>query len=363
MPGESGIALLGLDVLPYGRVTLDAAWDSARVESGNSASWVESPASAGSDDSQLSISANASRIGLRVSAQEIEAVDLRALVELDFYGGGSENAPTARLRRAEMSVLWPRHDLELVAGQTWDLVQPLNPAQLNYMAAWFSGNIGYRRPQIQIHKGLTFGDELHLSLAAGVSRTLGDPIFPTDVGSDSGKPTGQARLALRAPGLRGGPVTLGVSGHVGEQECDSLATDITTWSAGVDASLPIHERVTLQGEAWSGQAVCRYLGGIGQGVNPDLGRGIRASGGWLALQTEPAPAWRVNLGAGLDDPLNRDLSPGQRSRNASFWTNASRHFFGDVLKVGLELMWMRTRYVDREGGAAWRVQTQMMLAF
>ena len=76
-------------------------------------------------------------------AQEIEAVDLRALVELDFYGGGSENAPTARLRRAEMSVLWPRHDLELVAGQTWDLVQPLNPAQLNYMAAWFSGNIGF----------------------------------------------------------------------------------------------------------------------------------------------------------------------------------------------------------------------------
>jgi len=363
VPVTPGFDVVGLDVRPYGRISFDAAWDSARVESGNYASWVASPSIAGVDDSQFSISANASRVGLRVSAPALESVDLSALVEMDFFGGGGENTPNARLRRAEMRIGWPRLDLEIVAGQTWDLVHPLNPAQLNYMVGWFSGNIGYRRPQIQIHKGFALGARSHLSLAAGVSRTLGDPIFPVDVGSDSGAPTGQARVALSVAGLASGPLVVGASGHVGDQECDSLGTDVITWSAGVDASLPLHERVLLQGELWGGQAVCRYLGGIGQGINPDLRRGIRARGGWVALHVEPAPAWEINLGTGVDDPRDADLGAGQRSRNASAWANAGRSFFGGVLQVGLELMWMRTRYVGIESGAAWRLQAQTRLVF
>jgi hypothetical protein len=317
---------------------------------------------AGEDDDEFNVSANATRLGLRIEGPHDVSYVTGATVEADFYGGGSENTPRPRLRHAFFEVTWPETGWDLLVGQSWDVVHPLSPGQLNFVVGWFSGNIGYRRPQVRVSKRIVTGERSAVTVAAAVARTLGDPLFAQDVGADAGVPTGQLRVAVDAPGLAGRTLTFGVSGHVGEQECDDIDRTVRTWSAGVDLSLPLTERVRLEGEAWTGQAVCTYLGGIGQGVNPVLRRAIRATGGWLALKARPAPAWEVNLGWGMDDPWNRDLNDGQRSRNTSFFANAIYRFL-ESFHVGLELMYMRTEYRNLEGGASLRAMTQARFTF
>ena len=44
----------------------------------------------------------------------------------------------------------------ILGGQTWDVISPLNPRSLNYSVYWWAGNIGYRRPQVRLTKGMNF---------------------------------------------------------------------------------------------------------------------------------------------------------------------------------------------------------------
>jgi len=342
----------------YGRVYLDMAYDSAKVDTGNFARWVETPDEAGRDDAQFNVSANASRLGVAITGPGSKNIESDALVEIDFYGGGGENTPKPRLRHAYASVSWLKPDITLLFGQTWDIVHPLIPEQLNYAAGWWSGNIGYRRPQLRIGTRFALKGGGRLALDLAVTRTIGDPIFTEDVGADSGIPTLQAHVGYEFLGLAGEAAGIGFSGHAGEQECDSLAKDFVTWSAGTDLSIPFSKKLRLEGEAWTGQAVCTYLAGIGQGVNTDLRRAIRATGGWASLKYDLSSKWRFNLGGGIDDPWNRDLSPGMRSQNYSVFTNAKRYFFNRAFSVGLELMYLHTEYIDRSTGTAFRVQGQ-----
>jgi len=357
--GEAWPALL--DRLPfraYGRVVLDGSWDSSRTDPGNFARWVEPD---GEGDDELNLSANPTRLGLVVEGPEGARLRTRGRVEMDFVGGGGENAPRARLRRAEAWLLWPELDLGIGAGQTWDLVAPLFPEQLNFSVGWFAGNIGFRRPQIQLRKGFDLGGRSRLLLAVAASRTIGDPLFDEDVGGDAGFPTGQARVALTLPGWAG-PVTVGLSGHGGEQECDSAGGDFTTWSAVADLRWPLASWLQLTGEVWRGQAVCTFLGGIGQGINPVRERAIDAHGFWASLRVDPAPGWRVVAGLGRDDPRDAALEDGQRSRNSHVFANAVWTFLGR-LSLGVEGMWLRTAYKNRENASTWRVMTQLRLDF
>jgi len=170
-----------------------------------------------------------------------------------------EGAGSGRRRQAWASVTWLRYDLRVLFGQTWDVVHPLLPDQLNFVVGWWSGNIGYRRPQLAVSKGFELGGGRHLSVELAVARTLGDPIFTQDVGADSGLPTLQTRVGYTFPGFAGQTTGIGLSGHAGDQECDSIAKDIVTWSAGTDLSVPFSRTLRMEGEAWTGQAVCTYL--------------------------------------------------------------------------------------------------------
>ncbi|MCX6835296.1 MAG: porin, partial [candidate division Zixibacteria bacterium] len=107
----------------YGTVRLDASWDQNPTSHGNYVMWV-SPQSLGKDDAQLNITHRASRFGFRAKNAEKQEVTIGGNVEIDMYGGGAENKVLLLLRHAYFTV--QSGQFKLLAGQSWDLIAPLN---------------------------------------------------------------------------------------------------------------------------------------------------------------------------------------------------------------------------------------------
>ena len=138
-----------LDLAFYGYVKLDVAYDSSRISAGNFARWVESE-QIRHDDDEFNMTANETRVGLRLSGPPSEDIRFGGVVELDFYSGiGADNSPSPRLRLANVTVDWPEIGFGVLAGQAKDLISPLDMRTVNYSPGWWQGNIGFRRPQIQ----------------------------------------------------------------------------------------------------------------------------------------------------------------------------------------------------------------------
>lgn len=354
-------------VVFYGYLKFDAAYDSARTDVGNFARWVESEEGRGDDD-QFNATARESRLGLKFDGPEFGGASTRGRVEIDFYEGGAENKNRVMLRHAYLELDWPERDFSILAGQTSDVISPLCPYTLNYSVAWWVGNIGYRRPQFRLTKGFDVSGGSHLVFQAAAARTIGDDIAfdPGDTGEDTGFPTLQGRTALSFPFLTGEKATVGVSGHWGQEEFDMDGSDnnkkFDSWSANVDVTLPLFQWLTAKGEFWTGENLDDYLGGIGQGVNHTKMDEIQSAGGWVALSLGPFGRWHYNLGAGLDDPDNGDLSDGDRTRNCAVWGNVI-YDVNEAVQAGIELSRWDTDYKNLEDGDSVRVQTSLIYRF
>lgn len=155
-----------------------------------------------------------------------------------------------------------------------------------------------------------------------------------------------------------GPATLGISGHVGETGFD-FATGFPanlnlepeddarfkTWSFNVDATLPVTERLTFQGEFFTGANLSNLLGGVVQGVCPCLRVPIRSTGGWAETSYAINDCLTTNVGFGIDDPRDVDSLIG-RTYNRVVYAN----MFLDVtdnLTTGFEVSSWRTGYHNR----------------
>jgi hypothetical protein len=121
--------------------------------------------------------------------------------------------------------------------------------------------------------------------------------------------------------------------------------------------IPVSDSLLLQGEWFHGENLNAFLGGIGQKGE------IEATGGWVAATITPGPKWRINLGGGIDDPVDDDLTvSGARTWNGAFFANANYSLTAD-LTVAFELMFLRTRYLELEDGEAWRQQLAIIYEF
>lgn len=363
----------------YGYLKFDAAYDTARTDAGNFARWVL-PESLNDNDDQFNATANQSRIGLRFDGPDFGSAETSGRVEVDFYGGGAENKAHLMMRHAFARIDWPENDLTLIAGQTADVISPLVPTTVNYPVGWWAGNIGYRRPQLQLRKGFALTDASRLEFQGALSRTIGDSnIFgPGDTGEDAGFPTLQARLAYQFPLLTEKETILGISGHWGEEEYDISNTgsnrDFDTWSLNADLTLPLLKLLTLKGEYYFGENLDAYLGGIAQGIlhvdldgNPANGRefpqdAITSHGGWAALTIGPFGDFMYNLGATIDSPDNGDLGPSGRSQNMSVFGNTF-YSINEALMLGLELSYWETQYLNLDEGDSFRIQGSVMYSF
>src|SRR5262249_30049003 len=119
----------------------------------------------------------------------------------------------------------------------------------------------------------------------------------------------------------------------------------------------------VQGELFVGQALGSYTAGILQNVNAVTFKGIQTSGGWIEFYYYLCPEkLHVHVGYGIDDPLNRDLAPGQPLRNETYFANliwdVTKH-----LRLGCEVTYRRTEYTALPNNDGMGGQTQVQLRF
>jgi hypothetical protein len=349
----------------YGYVKLDAAWDESLVSSGNFARWVFSPETFRSHG-HFNMTARQTRVGFQARTG-LGEVELTGRWEVDFYGGGAENRNSLQVRLAYVEIAWPS-GWRVVAGQAPDVISPLVPATLNYTAAWWAGNTGYRRPQLRVERTVELGAGRSLLLQAAAARTIGDDFVeaePGDAGADSGRPTLQALAGLTLP-LGAATVTAGTWFHRGQEHLEEdgvrQEADLATSGWGVYWRVAAGA-VSVSGEVWEGSNLDDFLGGVGQGLR--LGEyvytSVASSGGWADVRLRRGP-WSLRAGAGLDDPEQSDLLPGYRALNQSGWVAAVRDF-GAGLSAGVEVSRWHTEYIGLLDGDSWRVQGSVVFAF
>jgi hypothetical protein len=360
----------------YGYLKLDAAYDSSRVFLGDYARWVESEQINRNDD-EFNATANETRVGARLRGPATGNFRSSGQVEIDFYGGGAENSPSPRLRQANVSLEWPGLGLGVLAGQANDVIAPLWMPRVNFSPGWWQGNIGFRRPQLRLTQSFSLADGVELKLEAAAVRTIAGTFTTprdsfTDPGADAGFPTAQGRVSLTFPGLGRLPTTLGVSGHWGEEEHDFTnfvhSVRFRTRSANIDLTLPLAPWLKIQGEAYVGEDLDAYLGGIGQGVDPTRLKPISDRGAWAAATLGPWGPWSFNLGYGIDDvrrsevtgTLNPSTDP--RVQNWVAFGNVYYSLNAD-LQFALELARMRTDYRSVAPGNDWRTQFAIIYKF
>lgn len=352
------------EIVPYGIGWFNMAWDSSRTANGEFTLYVESEDLQG--EPAFSVNARATRFGLNITGPEIWGAESAGRVELDFFGQALvENRASVLLRHAYGE--FRTDHWRIVAGQTFDVISPLNPNILNYTLGYAAGNTGYRRAQFRGELFLPVVGEDQLTLQGSLNQTIvadfaADPIAG---GEDSAWPTIMGRVAYRA--WEDGP-EIGISGHVGEEGIDFIAAPAVddarfeSWSANADFQFPITDWFGFQGEFFIGQALSTFQGGINQAIDPVLRSGIRSLGGWAEARCHLTDRIHSHAGFGIDDPFNDDLSDGRRSQNHFYYANTHFHVT-ELFTIGMEVSWWETRYVGLADGSAVRLESVMQYRF
>jgi hypothetical protein len=363
-------------ITPYGYLWGATVYETERSNNGDYTFYIFSPSSVDQVGPTYHVDAKSTRIGLDVLGPRIAGLNNAqsgGKVEFDFQGGSGlqENKGSVLLRHAYWEV--KDDEFRLLAGQTWDVISPLWPNTIMYTVYWGAGNIGYRRAQFRAERYVAFSDELLLTMQGSINGDIIADFAPagiTAVGDQSSWPVVEGRTALtfgpRGPNCH--PITLGVSGHIGEQRFRFSAPppaeqrSARTWSFNVDLKAPITDRFGMQGEYQIGDDLSTFYGGILQGYNFAQRRAIYDTGGWIELWYDWTPRWHSHVGYTLDDPLNSDISFGGRTYNHAIWGNV----IYDVTKqflLGLEVSQWRTLYQGLEPGEATRIEFMARYGF
>ena len=361
-------AFAGATTTFYGYIKLDASLDSAMTDRGDFA-FIVMPYEEGEEDDEFNMTANQTRLGVKFDGPDGDNVEVSGRFEVGFYGGGAENKANPMLRHAYLEL--KTDAVDVLAGQTSDLISPLVPTTLNYIVLWKSGNIGYRRPQIRLSKNVKVADGTKLSIAASANRNMGQG----GNGEDMGVPSFQGRLAVATTLIGDSPAVIGVSGVWGQEESDEFETEFDRTGIAVDVSLPLGEMVALKGEYFTGKNLAVHLGGIGQGISEveiEETRSteaceIEASGWWAQLTVKPTDELQLNVGMGTDDPeLPEGDTANELERNTTYYGNLLWTVAPSAI-IGVEYATFETYYLleddTKESYENTRVQLSFMYKF
>ena len=356
-------------ITPYGFLNLSMSADTQRAVPGEYMLYAQTPEV--DDSSDFTVDARTSRIGFKMEGPRVEQLnaDLRGCLEFDFQGAinGSKNKGGVQLRRAYAELVDAENQRRFLAGQDWEIISPLCPQMLNYLPGGFAGSLQYRRAQIRFEQGYTLSPDFQtLAQFAVCDNILGDYTSTPGVSAaTSGWPVLEGRVAvsLFKDARNGRPITLGVSGHIGEQyykfspiagtfanTSERVAVD--TWSANFDADVPLTEKFRLQGEYTVGANLSSFCGGINQGVDLYRRDALGASGGWLALHTDWTQKFATNVGYGVekmddDDLVGTSVAANgfttSRTRNELYFVNFLYNWTPNFM-TGVEFGYWQTQY-------------------
>jgi hypothetical protein len=294
-----------------------------------------------------------SRFGLEVGERRIRGGwSVKGKLETDFFNAfieragprrtdlqpGPDNPAPARdlvgnaraaVRVRHAYVRFEKADWHILMGQTWDVVSPLYPSVNADTVMWNAGNTADRRPQLRIgYETRTGGGRWSLVGMVGSSGAVDGQDLDGDGhrdGEASGSPTYQVRVGYHG-GKRdlGDSWAIGLYAHRAWQRLNRFSfagkNRFGSFLVGADLMVSLHDKVQVLGEAWTGENLADVRGGIGQGVDPESGREVRARGGWLELSFRAHPRYAFNLGAALDNPRQADLtSAAARTLNRTYY--------------------------------------------
>jgi hypothetical protein len=335
-----------------GFVKADAMWDNARIHPGNFRLWVRPE----EKNDGFYMTANQSRMGFDFFWDE-ETYKTNAYIEFDFYGAApAANKAQPMLRHAYVKLA--AETWELLFGQTWDVISPLNPRTVNYSVLWTQGNIGYRRPQMRFTFKMKPGEKTKLNIAAALSRNIGSDFDGDgfDDGADSGVPTFQGRMGLSSKMGDEGKLIIGASGHYGQEKYGEDEYDTPSWSINGDLAVKFTKKFAFLGEFFYGANLNQYLGGVAQGVTP-VGGALPSMGGWAMLSVKATDRTELNLGYGFDDPDDKEWEIPDDSESYTLRDLNSEAFlnlmYGLTNNVSLmfEGAWMQTKYRTQTYGS------------
>ncbi|MCE5303144.1 MAG: hypothetical protein LLF97_08560 [Planctomycetaceae bacterium] len=366
-------------ITPYGILWGNSVYATQRTSPGSYTLFAQSGSTG--QESEFLVDGRNTRLGLDVLGPQIAWLDdaqTGGKVEIDFQNNSlnvlsGENKSSVLLRHAYLET--KSDECRLLAGQTWDVISPLNPGMLLYSVGWCGGNIGYRRAQLRGERYWSCSDASLLTAQfCMASQAFVDNITTkTPAGTLSGEPSnwpileGRTAWTIGDRGPDGLPITVGVSGHIGQQGFNYTYVDggktvtdsdnrCRTWSGNLDIRIPITHRLGLQGEFYVGENLGTFLGGIGQGVDPIGLNPIRDAGGWFEVWYDWTPTLHSHVGYSVDDPNDHDIHYyAGKTYNQFYYGN----MIFDVTKnfqVGLEVSSWRTLYRDQLPGDSVRTE-------
>jgi hypothetical protein len=321
-------------VEPYGFIKLDSAYDTRGSENGDYMKWV-SPSS--NNNPQFNMTGNQTRLGIKIKAFDSKEVEVSGQVEADLYslqgGAAEEYKPGAQFRHFFLKAKFVDSGITLLAGQTSDVISPLNADTVNYSVLWWAGNLGYRRPQIRLTKDFQLTQTSALKVEVAAVRVIGhsaesssSPVALSSTsatGTQSEAPGVQGRVSYSRPILTEKAMEIGLGAAYGN-EVDGTNKNLQQSAVAVDLYFPILSNLVFKGEVYSGKNLDTLNGGIGQGVLKDTTqiRSVGAEGGWAELAYDYSDRWNFNIGAGSDHAHDGDLASGGRLSNTTFFGNA-----------------------------------------
>ncbi len=319
----------------------------------------------------FNMTARQSRLGMRYEGKIFGDAKLTGVFEFDLFGGkpaisNGEHFDLFRLRLAYGRIDWKNDSFE--AGQDWAVFAPLNPTTLaSFAIPGFagSGNLWYRMPQIRYeHRE---GDKSKFILTTAIldpnaGDNAGNLVLRTlGLGERGGLPAFETRLGFTTP-THGKETSLGVSGHYsrllgapGNPVGTSARSPIDSYGVNGDLNAWLSSGVRLTGEVFHGRALGIFSGHIVQAASVINGRarGINSTGGWVELHAESPTgyqgSWKnfsANLGYGIEDNRNQDLTVGARNRNQTYLSNGQYKFAPNFI-FAVEFRHIRTDWFNQ----------------
>jgi hypothetical protein len=346
---DGGAPALSID----GFARLDALANFGRLSSIDQPLFVEQLAIV--PEHQLTMTPRLSRVGLSIDRWDLaHHLSAEGRLEIDFAGAPGIGA--VRLRHAYGTLTW-EHRLELLVGQTWDLISPLFPSAQNDTQLLYAGNTGDRRPQVRLTAYPN--DKLRVAIAVGAAGIV-ERAYLGDTGLTAQLPMLQWLVEVRAR-FAGDVARLGLWGHAAREE-QLDGTRHASSSVGMHFYMPLVRRVALLGEAYFGHALADIGGGIGQSVNATTGNPINGAGGWIEQAVAAGDRHVLALGGSVDLVNPDDVQPGDRIANGTVYA-ALRYHPKSALQLGVEYVYWRTTYKDLGAATANRLDVHFSLMF
>lgn len=359
------IAAAGVETTPYGFVLLNSSY--------NSHSLADIPVLApvsGAEPNFL-MTPRQSRFGLKMKSDAQYSPS--GAIEVDFYGlrgSGAAGGPTQtgiRLRRAFFELHLDKVDV--LFGQEWVVLAPLNPTSLMHVAfpgLMASGNLWARLPQVRGTFKPVADDQNEVKLDLAFSRPYGSdgtmtPVEQGDVlarGERYVWPWIQGRLGYSMKGTTA--VTVGAGALYGREDFgeDPAGDDNFGTAVAVAGDLQVVVNpVTVSGEGFFGKNIRTLFSTAGYALDPDtlvVGgvrkpynrfEGIQAMGGWGEIKLAVVPdKLDIAASAGFELVDDEFLANDDVKSNMTVMGTAIYKGIKGV-QIGFEVGWITTERI------------------